>query len=668
MSTINCFVSFSGTDGNERDIQFLIARLKEKLGDKVNFKAYFDLRGGTDLQDFMKRDLLGAEAVIALFTPDYKRKADDHISSGVLTEFSVIVDRLEGRTTSAVPSMLFIPIYWRGTDFGAALPSLIANRHFTRDLRKFHAYGGDAPYLPQSVESELRPTLDRVVEDLTHRWREADPRYAAIKTEVEHALLDPTVQVDDAFFRKAERTSLTLDEFSDKLFVKTSAYKAIKQYHNMAFTGRKGAGKTTLVKIYRHRNAHLYFEPIDIEVNDWNLHYLFDDLTFKSKESDFHYTEEESKIFDYVWPVFLALCMVRSVSTSSSIPVRMLVSDPDRARRIEASERYDSLFSLAIEIVADFMQNTIDRASTKSEGEFKSDLLLRLNVRNCAEFLLGPGYDRLIAAIRSDPQHRRFLFCLDRFDTDIQKFRKDLKLGRLSEEERERHENREVFWLQGLVEMIDHLRNPDMMSLDQEYYRYFGPFVDFCVPLPRDRLYEVQLRRRDAVVGDIKEEISWRPIELLTMLRKRLQLLWRIDDHALDRAAFPRGRPRFDRIVELSGRKLPAVVNVRIGSAKYPVDLFLNVLRHTFFRPRDIIIFYAGILVAVESAARKRQTLSEPAIAKLISDLTYRIVEDEFLGEFTDTLPDFRNVIETFRAGPQILSLADVSARIGPSP
>lgn len=90
---IDCFVSFSATDGNERNIRFLLSYLSEKLDNKVDFKVYFEQKSGIDLQAFMK-DINEAEAVIALFTPDYKYKIDNKISSGVLTEHMHIVDRL----------------------------------------------------------------------------------------------------------------------------------------------------------------------------------------------------------------------------------------------------------------------------------------------------------------------------------------------------------------------------------------------------------------------------------------------------------------------------------------------------------------------------------------------------------------------------------------------
>lgn len=674
---IKCFVSFSATDGDERSIRFLIEHLEHGCGGKVQFIAYFNQKSGTDLSDFMREDLPNAEAVIALFTPDYKYKADEHIRSGVFTEHMHIVDRLEGKQSK--PPMLFIPVFWKGASFENALPSYFVGRNLARDLKAFKAYGSSGEsYLPDRVASQLKPTVELIVSELLARWDEADPEFARVKQRIEHTLLSAsaaadegdqngeqleTLEINHAFFRKSERAPVSIEVFSKRFFVKTAAFRAIGLHHKMAFTGRKGSGKTTLLKVYKHQNAEKYFSPIDIEVNDWNLHYLLEDLTFRPAEGDLFYTAEESKIFDFVWPVFLSLCMVRSLCESKRIkPSEILQRYSKNFER--SSGRYEALFQISIGVVRDFIGLCISRASSESEAEFKADLSRMVNVQACTEYLLGANYQKIISITKSDRGKRRFLFCLDRFDTELQKYRKDLKDRHFSDQERARRENREVFWIQGLVEMIDHLRSPDRFSLNQDFYKLIGPHVDFCVPLPKDRLYEVQQRRRDAIVGDIKEEINWQPYELLTMLRKRLQVVWRISDAEIDNSPATRAKQRYDQLLEKSGRKLPANVQIRLNGTSFATDLFLNVLRHSFFRPRDVLIYYARIVLRAEMSARRGQRVSSDAVAKCISEETFRIVEEEFVGEFSDTFKNIREVLNLFSASNQILTLDELISKM----
>jgi hypothetical protein len=656
----------------------LLDEISKRLDHKIDFKVYYEQKSGTDLQAFMRERILDSEAVLALFSPDYKYKVDNRVNSGVFTEFLTIVDRLEMQQDS----FLFIPVFWAGPSFESATPDFFMNRNFARSLQKFKAYGaaGKSAYLPQRLRAEVEPEIDRIVSDLTLRWYESDPEYAKLKREIDDTLLPPTTfapepeaetfqsrkDVERAMFRKSERAPMTLQEFNDRFFVQTAAFRAIGSNHRMAFTGRKGSGKTTLLKIYKYQNSDRYFDPIDVEVNDWNLHYLLGELVFKPTESDLRYTEEESRVFDFIWPVFLSLCLVKSLlASNSSLSANELLPKMTHARRFsKCNDRYELLFALAIELVKEFIQNSIDHSPTESEGEFRIELLGRLNVRACTEFVLGKGYAKILGVAHNDERKRRFLFCLDRFDTEIQKYRKDLKDHNYSDEERGRRETREVFWIQGLVELIDYLRSPDRFSPNHEFYQKIGPLVDFCVPLPKDRLYEVQLRRRDSTVSEINEEINWQPYELLTMLRRRLQSIWQVSNDQLDKPSWPRARQRYERVLELSLRRIPKTVDISINGKRFPSDLFLDVLRHTFFRPRDVIIYYARIVLAVEAAHRRGQRLSSGAVARLISEQTYKIVEDEFLGEFLDTFKNVREVLHRFRGSTQLLSFDELSEKL----
>lgn len=678
---INCFVSFSVLDADEASVRFLLDYLSKQCQERVNFKAYFNERSGTDLDRFMRADLGAADAIMALFTPDYKNKADNHIHSGILIEYMHIVELLEGKSSEKPP--LFIPVLWRGGAPEELLPNYFNGRELTRDRRALKPFQGKGSvYLPDRLESSLKPTVLALVTELLDKWKDTDPRLNKIQARVDKFLLEPSALIDvpegaepvdqiggvelpDIFFRKSERGPFDISQFSKFFFVKTNAFRAIGNYHKIAFTGRKGSGKTTLLKVYKHQNESRYFAPIDVEVNDWNLHYLLQDLTFRSAEGDLTYTAEESRVFDFIWPVFLSLCMVRSiVETRVDVSISTLLPIAEHQENfLRNRDRYESLFEMSIGVVRDFINECISEASNKSESAFKADLLRLINVQSCTEFLLGKQYNGLRSFVQSDERQRSFLFCLDRFDTEIQKYRKDLKERALADVERIRREQREVFWIQGLVELIDHLRSPDFASPNHDFYKLIGPLVDFCVPLPRDRLYEVQLRRRDAIVGEISEEINWQPYELLTMLRRRLEIVWGIPPGDVAKKG-TRARGRYEQVLAKSGRSIPNQVDIRINGAIFQVDLFLNVLRHSFFRPRDVLLHFSKIIARVELARERNESVSPAYVARIISEQTHRIVEEEFLGEFADTFSNLREVLNYFRASPQILTRDDLYARV----
>jgi TIR domain len=496
---ISCFVSLSTKDENRRDIQYLIDKLQIMTENKVDFLLYYDQRTGSNLQEFMKHGLRNADAVILLGSPDYKDKCKLAVESGLYTEFKLIVDRLDKKE-----DFLFIPIYWRGKTFEESVPEYFHNRNYAQDIHKFAVFQDSSGenYLPEQLDKELRPAITKIVTDLILCWQEHDPDYRLYSRTISDTMLPRLIyadenSVDKAFFSKSERSSMTLEEFNNKLFVKTAAFNSIDRYHKSAFTGRKGSGKTTLLKMFKYRNKVRYLSPIDVEVNDWSLHDIIGDLTFRTPEGDLSYTAHETKIFDFVWPVFLGFCMVRSLVESLEVDSDNLIQSDVFARKFKSTKmRYDQIFILSVEYVKYFFQNCIDASTTENESAFSLDLVGKINLTNCTFGLLGSNFGNCYELIANDQLNRKILFCFDRFDTEIQKYRKDMKARALSEVDKSLWEEREVYWIQGLVEMIDLLRSPDLFSMNQDFYKKFGELIDFCVPLPRDRLYEVQQRRR----------------------------------------------------------------------------------------------------------------------------------------------------------------------------
>ena len=344
-----------------------------------------------------------------------------------------------------------------------------------------------------------------------------------------------------------------------------------------------------------------------------------------------------------------------------------IVPSKYRSEFVRTRTRNDELFKLSIDFVKYFIQNAIDSSSTADEDQFKRDLNDKINVENCTELLFGKGYSSIIEVLTFFSQGRKFLFCLDRFDTEIQGYRKDT-ISRVSDPAQRRdREEREVSWIQGLVELIDNLRTPDFYSHRQRFYKTFSDSVDFCVPLPKDRFFEVQRRRRDSISSPNQGEINWHPFELLTMLRKRLQRLWSISDSELGKSPQLNALERYRRCLTVSGRRIPEVVYVNVkGGGQFQIDLFLGVLRHTFFRPRDVVIFFSQIISYIEGVTRRRS--GQPSIAainRIISRYTRRIVQDEFIGEFEDTIKNIRQIMDVFRGKDQTMDIRLLGEAIG---
>ena len=340
---IKCYVSFSSTDCSRADISFLLKGLRKGLDSlhrgrdgvrrglesKVDFKVYFEQRAGSDLQRFMSEDLTSADAVIILFTPDYKQKCESGKISGVHTEYFKIIERMDSDPYGE--KLLILPVLWRGGSFESSLPDMFINRNLALDFRQFRAYGSDEKehYLPSTIEAMLRRDLEGLFNALDAHWVQLDPEQRLRTEEIEKVLVKDAAIASEGsapasraetrematnpFSVKYERSGVPIDVFYEHYFTNTEFFRTIGQFHRFAFAGRKGSGKTTLIKIYQYANREKYFHPIDVEVNDWNLHYILGDLQFKQAQGDFRYQQSESKVFDFIWATFLCFSMVRSL-------------------------------------------------------------------------------------------------------------------------------------------------------------------------------------------------------------------------------------------------------------------------------------------------------------------------------------------------------------------
>jgi len=247
-------------------------------------------------------------------------------------------------------------------------------------------------------------------------------------------------------------------------------------------------------------------------------------------------------------------------------------------------------------------------------------------------------------------------------DTEIQQYRKiDAGLDPIT---RDRRAEREVNWLSSLTDFVNRTLRPDRLDKDVDVYEFFSK-VKFLVVLPYDRVEEIRRHQRDSIASESVEEIYWQPKELLTMLRKRIQVLRGISDADFGKDNHKDALARFRNLCRSACPELPEGSFIALGAKKFEMDLFLYVLRHTFFRPRDVLIHYSAILAYLESVNGRSPRDTSGPIREIVSYQSQRIVDLEFLGELRDAWTNIDDVMKLFMGGEQILSNRDMTEIIG---
>ena len=683
---IDCFVSFCGIDAADAHVKILVEELQKRTEGAVRYHLYFEEDYGSSLENFMTETLRASQAILFLLGPGYKERTDKPIEkSGAYQEFDCYIHRIE-RTREYRPPLV-IPVWWAGPSVESAFPMILQPPNpYACDLHEFRASGvsQNEPFLSKSMKTRYLGTIDKVAEQLKRHAENlakevADARLKTFSTLLlpeSGAARDNIRTVEQVLEFKFEHGLYDAVEFKERYFTKTRFFRRIQDRNVGLISGRKGSGKTTLVQIRElDAETNQFYPVIDVEVERWNLHYLIQNNAFKQAEGDFEYLDVEARFFDYVWAVYVSLCMCVSLindngnsvksaaSMLGSTPVAatldsLVVSAPDLS-----NFDYASLFNLAVSATRSFIQSVVDSAPHNSEDEFRQYVVGKVSTEGLMEGLYGKRMSRLQTLLSADPM-RRFLFCFDRFDTELQRYRKEYRDQ--SSAEHSVRAKREVDWLSSLTYFVDRTLRPDHLAPDAWVYRFFS-VVKFVVVLPHDRVMELRQSQRDSVAGEKVEDIHWQAKELLTMLRKRIQVLRELPDEKIrkDRSNSP--LDRFEQCLKEAKIALPRTIQVRIGQRTFEMDLFLYVLRHTFFRPRDVLIHYSSILahcLALEERGRKP---SEDVIKESVASETHTIVDFEFIGELEDSWLNIREVLRAFKGANQSMSARDLENIVGPT-
>jgi hypothetical protein len=113
---------------------------------------------------------------------------------------------------------------------------------------------------------------------------------------------------------------------------------------------------------------------------------------------------------------------------------------------------------------------------------------------------------------------RKFMFSFDGFDTRYEQFRHDTLL--LHDQKLvDFRLNFEADWLRGLIHVVQDIRT-------NKYHGDLNGAIDFFLTIPKDRFLEIKDIERDAYIYRARHSlIGWTAIELMIMLRKRLELV-----------------------------------------------------------------------------------------------------------------------------------------------
>jgi len=404
-----------------------------------------------------------------------------------------------------------------------------------------------------------------------------------------------------------------------------------------------------------------YKDIVRVNADEFNLEQLYAFFDHEKLRSDMKNVFRRLTCFQFAWEAFLYCCCLEIVvkmelrgalAPHQSIFMPSLVKFIEDAKgKIDESEAVSDespYFIFSFTAVTRYMEECIRNARSDS-AYFQSDIALQFKLPKFLKFTLT---DDVLKNFQSllDTCTRGFLISLDGFDTAFDMFRQDT-ITRYRQEEVTVRANFEVDWLRAFLLLVLNIK--ERRKGTSKFYE----LMEFCITVPKDRFLELLRTERDAYRYTHRYcSLNWSGIELALLLLKRFQ--------ELTQQSSNKALAIEDRLVEVMRNGLsniPIEMNFHFNGKPYSMPVFMYVLRHTFWRPRDILLYYAKIISAAESMRRRGIKISPEAIRRTVQDTTYEVIKSEFVNEFASTVINIKDIIEAFHGSAQVLSYSTVA-------
>lgn len=668
-----CYVSYCHEAADLNSIEYLIKHhLLDAAQQQIEFIFDRDQRAGIDLDKFMEL-IRSVDGIILLLTPEYKTKVQNR-HGGVYKEFSEIMRRyheLENeanqKTIEKPPAHMhehiitpfsLIPLIFAG-NFERSCPDEISKK-LCKDFSTYRAHEKDGKlHITQQTTTKFKSDIeDFVAQILT---------FHVSRTEEAASSFDEILSV---FFQTTKHELIqknpTIKSIFEQIFVKTYAFDKVQKQSSYILIGRKGSGKSTIVDYLAVKSANKYKEVVRINVNDFNLGFIYKFMTTQQMHAELELLKRV-QIFEVVWELFLYVCCM-DVLVDEYQKNRL---KKEQILHIQSIERFlrkiapdftkfglshSGAFQWCYSEVLKYMDDAIRTSRNESSG-FNYDLSIQLDPKNRKKILQTLITEDCLESFDQIIQYcsRHFLISLDGFDTAFEEFRIQTLFEKCDQEEKQRRIQFEVDWLRGFVHVVFAMKAQQMQAP-------LSDITDFCVTIPKDRFFEIQKYERDSYIYTWRYyEIRWSAIELVILLTKRLEVLeeWQADKK---NKTWPQ---RLEEILKTRFSYIPLETITTIEDDQHRLPVFIDVLRHTFWRPREILIYFAKIIAVSKEMQKRNMEITRSVIEKCISDTTREIIKTEFLSEFQRHCINLEDIIQIFRRQKQILAKSEVQGLLG---
>ena len=676
MPAATCFFCYAWNKENKEKekerygrLDHLRKRVEEGSNNRV--KVILDKHDYQDNVDFKKerRKIWTYDLVVVMCTPDLKAifDSDDGLSYDddklngereLRKEYRILRERYKKNTNSLFPVIL-------EGDIESSLPNLFTGRNariYENFRIKRNTHGQYS--VPSTSRNEFVRFIKRITSNaLDNQWKKSR-EYETVQESF------------DNLFYLTDRTDIP-----DECLITPRIYNTIRSQATILVIGRKGSGKSTLIKnfcrmdtVYWERN---FMDFINFAADNIDFEPIYS-LLYKDHLQDRNVIDPY-KLFCLFWRVFIffhCLIVIRAEIENDKIKdidKRYKVFDKVTKcllRRIglkiggkyesvkNQKNIHESLITAAIEAINTRFQTAFDEMD---ENDSKNSIITmyqsKFSLQSVVKaFLQITNKDTYSLVTALEDCERKVLVPLDGFNTHSVDFHKDTeKYDHRTDEYRNRNEF-ELLLFRTLVEVATQLR--DREGFDP-LTSALSEITNFCIILPKDRYDKIKEADRDCFKKKVGS-LSWSIRDLLEIVVRRLEYLelQQNDAYKIDESANLISRMN----AVLQAMEIPTSISMKVGGNIMSMSLYNYILRSTFWRPRDIISHMSVILasnfrIVNNKMIKLNSTVSEDNIRLPVKSNADKIIEEEFFQEYEDTFYNIREVFKSFQGLDEQMSV-----------
>lgn len=656
-----CFISYSHEDIDRETLHYIKMVLERQSDNGYKIFLDEDLQYGENIIDFIAMLEKDVDAVLLLLTPSYKRKIIERIDGGVYNEYKIIVNRYQaleeqkknGKKTGEISGYFALfPILFSGTN-KISIPDDISHLKYIdlTGLRATKNRRGN-PFVPAIIERKYVPEILKVVSTLKV--------IGVLKSKTFDDLYDSYyprlfVELKADWDNPRDNTQ----NYIETLFVKTYAYKKIKSQAIYFLIGRKGSGKTTIRDLFAFKMRDNYVYHLSIIANEFKLEALYNLFEVSRTKAETTSVFPRLDCFSFAWDAFLTLCAMDAlvkIRKSHALtphqkrlvaPIVSFINEVSFTWSVGHFLESNAYFIYCFNKVIEFIDDCINGARPKEEF-FYSDVQARFSHSRFLEFAFGiqniTAYNDIMKTLK-----KPFLISFDGFDSAFDNFRRDSIQRRADIKDRAMFE---IEWLRSLVQLVLNMKQ------GPAHENPLHAQSDFCITVPHERFMEVTSTERDTYRYQNRFlALKWSGIELAILLRKRLEELAQC---STDGNKLP--EERLNQVIKQAFKHIPIEIAFYFNDKYYQMPLFMYVLRHTFWRPREILLYYAQILSLAQALKKKGELIDTEVLRRTIKDTTRVIIKTEFINEFETSVINIEEIIGAFSRKKQVINYQNISS------